>query len=403
MEQFIARQPIFNRRREVFGYELLFRNSLENYFDFPDQDEAASQVIANSFLLFGIEELTCRTRAFLNVTRKVLVENWLTILPSHCSVIEILEQVEPDPEVLTACKRLKSLGFHIALDDYFLRPGFDALLDLVDIVKVDFLASDSRERRTIAESLLPRGIQMLAEKVETEEDFRQGETLGYSLFQGYFFEKPQILTRRDIPTSKIHFLRLIQEVHQTEMDFQSLSLIIRQEVGIAYKLLKIVNSAAFGMRQKIETIERALAMLGEFEIRKWVSMLALSSMSSDKPAELITCSLIRARTCELLAQPLGLGRRCSDLFLLGLFSLLDAIMDHPLPELLTDIPLAPDVMAALMGEAEGLRPILDLTIGLERGDWAQIDALVSTLGLRSEQLQELNLQAFAWSRDASEI
>lgn len=375
MEHFIARQPIFDTKRRVYAYELLFRSGLHNYFDSDDHDQAAASVIANSNLLFNLSEMTGSTKAFINCTRRVLLEDMMTTLPRQQAVVEVLEDVEPDAEMIKACRRLKQQGYTLALDDFVYHQNYEPLLDIADIIKVDFLLSDVEEQERLARMMIPRGIKMLAEKVETHEVYDQAKAMGYQLFQGYFFAKPVIISRKDIPTNKVQFLRILKDIHAEEVDFKKLAQAIQSEVSLSYKLLKLINSAAFALRHKVTSILQALSLLGLREIRSWVSLLSISSMADDKPAELVVSSLLRARLCEQLAQPCKMGDRQSDLFLMGLFSLLDVIMSRPIDEILEEITLEEDLLEALTGQPGVLRNILDLAIAMEKGQWEQVSTL----------------------------
>ncbi len=350
MEHFIARQPIFDTKGKVYAYELLFRSGLHNYFDSDDQDHAAASVIANSNLLFDLNQMTGNTKAFINCTRRVLLEEMMTTLPRQQAVVEILEDIEPDDKLIAACRKLKEQGYIMALDDFVYHKNFEPLLELADIIKVDFLLSDVDEQRRLAQMMIPRGIKMLAEKVETHEVYEQAKEMGYQLFQGYFFAKPVIISRKDIPTNKIQFLRILKDVHAEDVDFKKLAQTIQSEVSLSYKLLKLINSASFALRHKVTSILQALSLLGLREIRSWVSLLSISSMADDKPAELVVSSLIRARMCEQLAQSCKMGDRQSDMFLMGLFSLLDVIMSRPIDEILKEITVEEDI-----AEADGER------------------------------------------------
>lgn len=400
VEHFIARQPIFDAAQKVQAYELLFRSGLENYFDCDDVDRASTSVIANSFLLFGIDEMTGGRRAFLNCTRKVLVEDLATALPKQHAVIEILETVEPDAEVIAACKRLKDLGYQLALDDFVYHENFEPLLDLADIVKVDFLQSGPGERQRMSSLLRRRGITMLAEKVETLEEYEQAVAMGYELFQGYFFSRPVILSRRDIPTNKLQYLRVLKEIHSPEINFQRMAQTVQNEISLSYKLLKLINSAAFGLRHKVSNVIQALSLLGEHEIRTWVSLLSVSAMADDKPVELVVNSLIRARFCDQIASLIGEEPQRSELFLMGLFSQLDAILDRPLEELLEEIRVAPLIREGLLGEAGKLHDLLDLTVALERGHWADMSRAAAALGQEEQVLSTTFLDAVKWAQQA---
>ncbi len=399
MEQFMARQPIFDTRGKVFAYELLFRSGLHNYFDCDDADHAAANVIANSSLLFGLNEMTGNTKAFINCTRKVLLEEYMTVLPKERAVIEILEHVEPDAEIVAACKRLKEQGYVLALDDFVYQKNYEPLLELADIIKVDFLLSDVKEQEELAKMFIPRGIRMLAEKVETHEVYEQAKQMGYQLFQGYFFAKPVIVSRKDIPTNKLQFLRILKDVHADEVEFKKLAETIQSEVSLSYKLLKLINSAAFALRHKVTNILQALSLLGIREIRSWVSLLSISSMAEDKPAELVVSSLVRARFCEQLAEPLGFEERRSDLFLMGLFSLLDVIMSRPLNEILEEITVEEDIQAALLGEPGPFNLMLKLISTYDQAEWEQVSQICAELRIEENLIAEAYKDAVTWADD----
>jgi len=399
LEHFIARQPIFDRNGKVYAYELLFRSGLHNYFDCDDQDQAAASVIANSSLLFGLNEMTSNSKAFINCTRKVLLEDFMTVLPKEQAVVEILEHVEPDAAILEACRRLKDQGYILALDDFVYHKDYEPLLELADIIKVDFLLSDAAEQARLAQTFIPRGIRMLAEKVETYEVYEQAKKMGYQLFQGYFFAKPVIISRKDIPTNKLQFMRILKDVHAEEVDFQQLAKTIQSEVSLSYKLLKLINSAAFALRHKVTSILQALSLLGIREIRSWVSLLSISQMADDKPAELVIASLVRARFCEELASSCGLGGRKADLFLMGLFSLLDVIMSRPLEEILDEITIEEDIQAALLGEAGIMRNFLELIVAIEKADWEQVSTLATALQIDEQKIGAIYMNAVKWAQE----
>jgi len=399
LEHFIARQPIFDTKGKVYAYELLFRSGLHNYFDSDDQDHAAASVIANSNLLFDLNEMTGNTKAFINCTRRVLLEEMMTTLPRQQAVVEVLEDIEPDDKLIEACRKLKKQGYIMALDDFVYHKNFEPLLELADIIKVDFLLSDIDEQRRLAQMMIPRGIKMLAEKVETHEVYEQAKEMGYQLFQGYFFAKPVIISRKDIPTNKIQFLRILKDVHAEDVDFKKLAQTIQSEVSLSYKLLKLINSASFALRHKVTSILQALSLLGLREIRSWVSLLSISSMADDKPAELVVSSLIRARMCEQLAQSCKMGDRQSDMFLMGLFSLLDVIMSRPIDEILKEITVEEDIAEALTGSEGEMKTVLDIVISMEKGEWEQISSLAIQLQLDEKALSEAYLDAVKWAQD----
>jgi EAL and modified HD-GYP domain-containing signal transduction protein len=399
LEHFIARQPIFDTKGRVYAYELLFRSGLHNYFDCDDQDHAAASVIANSNLLFNLSEMTGNTKAFINCTRRILLENLITTLPRQQTAVEILEDIEPDEALIAACQQLKKLGYTLALDDFVYHKKFEPFVELADIIKVDFLLSSVKKQEQLAKVMIPRGIKMLAEKVETHEVYEQAKKMGYQLFQGYFFAKPVIISRKDIPTNKIQFLRILKDVHAQEVDFKKLAATIQSEVSLSYKLLKLINSAAFSLRHKVTSILQALSLLGLREIRSWISLLSISSLADDKPAELVVCSLIRARLCEHLAQPCKMGDRHSEMFLMGLFSLLDVIMSRPIDEILHEITVEENILEALTGTPGPLLAVLNLVIAMEKGEWEQVSRLALELQVEEQPLSTAYVDAVKWAQD----
>jgi EAL and modified HD-GYP domain-containing signal transduction protein len=403
MDVCVARQPILDRSGRTFGYELLFRSGATEAFDGADGDQASLSVLDTSFLTLGIESITGGRRAFVNFTRHTLVNGYATILPRSLIVVEILENVPPDEEVLRACRLLKEAGHMIALDDFVLGAAGQPFVEVVDIVKVDFTLSGPRERVLLAEQLRPLGVKLLAEKVETQEDFTQGLDAGYTYFQGYFFSRPVLVSGKSLPAQKLVLLQLLREVNRPETDLNGIEALVRREVSLTYKLLAYLNSAAFGFRRPIRTVRHALAMLGEAGMRKWVSVIALSGLAGDQPFELVVSSVVRARFAESLSSAAGLADRADDAFLMGLFSLIDALVGRPLAEILDTLPLGDDIRLALLGDASPLRRVLDLVLAYERASWDAVAGLASELGLAESAVADLYVQALEWGNAAAPL
>jgi c-di-GMP-related signal transduction protein len=403
LDVFVARQPILDRARRTDGYELLFRSGSANQFDAASGDQASLNVLDVSFFTLGLPAITGGKRAFVNFTRDTLMRGYATILPRRQVVVEILETVEPDDDVIQACRVLKQAGHTIALDDFVPGGPGERLVPFADIVKVDFERSGPAERAQLAERLRPRGVALLAEKVETEDDFAQGVAAGYAYFQGYFLSRPLIVSGPSVPAAKLSLLKLLHEIHGPGADLAAIEQVIKREVALTYKLLTYINSAAFGFRRRIETVGHALAMLGEVGVKKWASVAALSGLGIDKPFELVVTSVLRARFCELLAAAAGLQHRAADAFLMGLFSMMDALLGRPLAEVVAQLPVADDVRDALSGESSVLRPLLDLAVAYERGHWAAVAAQSAALSIQDGALSEMYLQAVAWGNAASAL
>ena len=266
MDVFIARQPIFDANQRVYGYELLYRSGVENAYSEADGDKASFSVIGITILVIGSEPVSQGKRVFVNFTRKLLLEGAATYLPKGIGVVEILEDVEPDDELVRAIKTIRSQGYILALDDFILRGNeYSPFLKLVDIIKVDVRQTDEQERKAIAQRFPDSGsVKLLAEKTETREEFANALKMGYSYFQGYFFCKPVILARRDISGHKIHYLRILKELSVDDPSFNEIKNIIEHNPSFAYKLLKYINSAFFGLRREVSSI----CMLCSFSARR---------------------------------------------------------------------------------------------------------------------------------------
>jgi EAL and modified HD-GYP domain-containing signal transduction protein len=403
LDVFVARQPILDRARRTDGYELLFRSGTVNHFDGSSGDQASLNVLDVSFFTLGLPAITGGKRAYVNFTRDTLMRGYATILPRQQVVVEILETVVPDDDVVEACRVLKQAGHTIALDDFVAGGPAERLVPFADIIKVDFERSAPADRARLVERLRPTGVALLAEKVETEDEFAEGVAAGYTYFQGYFLSRPVIISGPSVPAAKRSLLQLLHEIHRPGADLAAIEQVIKREVALTYKLLTYINSAAFGFRRRIETVGHTLAMLGEVGVKKWASVAALSGLGSDKPFELVVTSVSRARFCELLAVGAGLQRRAADAFLMGLFSMMDALLGRPLVEILDQLPVAADVRQALSGESNPLRRLLDLAVAYERGHWSAVAEHSAALSLQDGALSEMYLQAVAWGNAASAL
>jgi EAL and modified HD-GYP domain-containing signal transduction protein len=401
-ETFVARQPIFDERKRVFAYELLFRSGMDNYFlPGPDPDMPTSHVISNGMFV-GLESLTDGRPAFLNFSRTALVGDFAFALSPRDAVIEVLETVDPDAEVVAACKRLKAAGYRIALDDFVDRPDYAPLVEMADFIKVDVLATIPDERAALASRYRSAKRRMLAEKVETREAFDEATAHGYQFYQGFFFSRPTIVTSKTLSGYRLNYLRLLRELNRPDIDMRRLEEVVKQEASLALRVLRRVNSAAYAFRVATSALRHALVLLGEREIRLCATVWTLAELARDVPSELIVASTLRARLCEMLAAPAGLEQRSSDLFLVGMFSMLDAILEQPMEQILTTLPLADDVRCALEGRANRLRTVLDCVVAYERGRWDEAAALAASEGIAEGELARYYPQAIGWTRGVFE-
>jgi len=403
MKKYVARQPIFDTQMGIYGYELLYRDGIEPYFHCEDGDYATSAVIADSFLLFGMKRLTGGTHAFVNFTRNLLTNGYAKILPPDQTVIEITESVTPDETVVAASRDLRARGYMLALDDFALDVKLKPFLGLVNIVKVDFQRTTSQQRQKLAEANRARGITFLAEKVETAGQFEEARQMGYSLYQGYFFGKPEILESRDIPAYKHNYFRLLQAVNRPQPDMSLLESIIKEETSLSYKLLRYLNSAAFAFRMEIRSIRHALAILGLNEVRRWVSILALTGASDTKQSELVITSMVRARFAELIAAEAGLATRAEELFLLGLLSMMDAILGRPIADIVAEVPVTTDIKAALLHNSSPLGAVYEFIQAYEKGDWDEIMRYTKEMRMNEGKVTEAYLAAADWANQTYQV
>ena len=399
-EIYLARQPIFDASLQLHAYELLYRASAENRFTATDGDRATSAVIARTFLSLGLDNVTGGKLAFINFPRQLILDDLASALPHDRVVIEILEDVEPDAELLAAVERLKGNGYTVALDDFvLLRPEYEPLLALADVVKVDWRASDAKSRDAIARRFAQHGPTLLAEKVETEAEFQEAVALGYRYFQGFFFARPQMVSAREVPAFKLNYLRLLKAVQAPRLDFDAIERIVKTETTLLHWLLKRVNSAAFGLRTRVNSIRQALVALGEIELRRWVSVFCIAGMGEDRPQELLVQSFVRAYLCEELASRLPLAGLRTDAFLVGMLSLLDAVLGRPLPQLVKELPLSPEARGALLDGTGPLAPLLACSVAYERADWSKVSEIANQLRLPEGEVSAGYFEALAQAQE----
>jgi c-di-GMP-related signal transduction protein len=395
-QRFVARQPIFDLKQNVFGYELLFRNGIENYFN-ADPESAARSTLDSS-LLFGIETLCDNRRAFVNCTREVLFKDLITLLPPGQAVAEILETVEPEDRVIAACKRLKSSGYLIALDDFAPHDPRIPLVEYADMIKVDIRATRPEERAAMMRRFASPKCKMLAEKLETPHEFYQARKMGFVYFQGYFFCRPEIVMGREVPASRLHYVRLLEMVSRREIDMRELEKLLKQEASISYRLLRYLNSPLFGFSLEITSIRHAMAVLGERELRRWIRLIVTVGAAEQKCSELVLMGLARARFCELLSDR---TQSSSDLFLMGLLSVMDAILEVTMEALLEQLPVDHETKAVLLGQKSPLRPLYQLMLAQESGEWTKTAALAQELKLTDDEAASTWFQSLKWAQEAT--
>ncbi len=395
---YLLRQPIFDARKRVVGYEFLHRSGLStNNYQADDGTEASLAVIRNAFLFLG-ERLLPRPRlAFINFTKDLLISGIARMLPADYTVIEVLGDVVGDDRLVDACRGLKEAGYTIALDNYTLESQRRSpLIDLADVVKVDLKMVSGAESLAIVREF-DGTKKLVAKGVETLDAFSAALAQGFSLFQGYFFSKPLIVLGRDIPANKLNYLRILEQLSEPELDLRALERILKHDIALCYTLLKYINSAYFGLKEKFSSILQAMAFLGETQVRKWACLVLFTFLGVDKSPEVVVRSLIRGRMCEALAKDINAIGREPELFLMGMFSCLDMLIGRPLKGILDGMNLGPQVQATLLGEKSEYSALYRLVLGYENGDWEGLPELIRSTRVDPERILEVYVTAVEWA------
>ncbi len=363
-----------------------------------DTDEA-SRATLDRTLLMGLDILCDGRRAFVNCTRDTLVKGLVTLLPSTITVVEVLETVPADAEVVAACRHLKEAGYMIALDDYVANDPREALAEMADIIKVEMQLTTEEERAVLIKRFGPWRCRMLAEKIETQAEFVRARDQGFVYFQGYFFRRPEMMNTRDLPANRLNYLRMLEAVSRAELNVGRLEKLIKAEASVCYRLLRYMNSAMFGLKTEVHSVRHALSMLGDREARRWVRLVSAVGAGQETTTDLVLSALVRGRFGELLSPRVSHGD--SDLFLMGLLSLIDAMLELPMEKVLEMIPLDKETKAVLLGQPSVLRPVYQLMLAHESGEWEAAALLSRSLGVDSEDIAGYYWQAQQWAREVS--
>jgi c-di-GMP-related signal transduction protein len=397
---FVSRQPILDATGKVFGYELLHRETTAASGAGETAEAAGARGLTDVVLGLGLDTLAEGKPAFLNFTRDLLVGQAATLLPPAKTVIQLRRGLQVDEEVVTACHQLHDAGYRLALD-FISDPESERLLPFVKFLKIDVRSMSTAAAATLVKRFSAGNAKVIAEKVESAEAFKEAKAAGFSLFQGYYFCRPITCKATALPQRKLAYMQLLSALRQPNVGVREIEEIVKHDVSLSYRVLRCVNSAAFGLRSEVTSIRQALVMIGIAPIRKWVSVWSIAGLTSGGTSELATVSLLRARCCELLGEKLGGRVADSEMFLLGLCSLLDAILDRPLEEAVADLPLPADVRTALLGGNNVPRQILDVVIAYENGNWDEALEKARALGLAEDSPATVYSDALKWARELS--
>jgi EAL and modified HD-GYP domain-containing signal transduction protein len=389
---YIARQPIYDLNKAVLGYELLYRSSAINQANITDADQASCETILNSFMHIGIDNIVGSALAFINLPREFVINDSLTPMFRDQSVLEILECVEPDEEVIKGLKRLKSEGYRIALDDFAFRDEITPFLELSDFIKIDVSTLTKTDIEQQVAHLKPYNVKLIAEKVETQEAYQDCFNLGFDYFQGFFFCYPVMLTRKALPSNKLVILNILNKLHNPDTDSDELEQILVQDIALSYKLLRYINSAAFALRREIDSIKDAIILLGMENLKNWMSLILMSRIIESKPTELIVTGMIRGKMCELLAESEHPEIK-HQMFIIGLFSVLDALMDQPLVDLLDNVILSTPIKLALLDKTGVQGEIYQQVLHYEKCNWDELNKL----NVNANEFARSYLNAVNWA------
>ncbi|KHD24927.1 histidine kinase [Vibrio caribbeanicus] len=394
---YIARQPILDKSKKTVGYELLFRDGPKNTFPAIDPEHATSRLLSDHFLSTHYATLGDKL-GFVNFPYQSLINKVPTLFPADSLVIEILEDCEPTSDLLDAVKEMAALGYKIALDDFVPSKEWRAFLPFVSIIKFDIQAISLDKAQLFIDRFSNSNIQFLAEKVETHEEFAKAKKVGFDYFQGYFFSKPEMIQRKSLEPSFMTVVQLLTEISHQEINYTKVESLISTDVTLSYKLLTYVNSSAL-VSNKIQSFKQALVYLGEDKLRKFISLVALASTQEHKPDYLYGLSIQRARHCELLSRSLSPKLEAGQAFLMGMFSLLDSLLDRPIEQIINEVPVEESIKLALTEGAGELGKLLGLIRAYERAQWDDVSQYCFALKLDQPALSESYEKSVKWTAE----
>lgn len=401
---YAARQPILDANKKLYAYELLFRDSLINVFPDIDGDEATSKMIEASTFNMGISEFTGNKPAFINFTLDTLMQGYPEMLTNEEVVVEVLETIKPGKKLLSLCKDLHSKGYIIALDDYEHQDVWLHFYPFIKIIKVDIQVTNFDEVVQIIDAIkgFPH-IDLLAEKVETYQEYEQALQLGFKYFQGFFFAKPEMVKTKNLSPSQLAMAELLYETSKPELDLAGITSVFERDVSLSYKLLRYANSAIFRRRCEISTIKQALVILGSSELKRFLGLMFAVTANPDKPTELIKLAMTRAKFCELVSHDMNSKLDDSIAFLIGLLSMIDAILDEKLEEVLAKLPLSAEIKDPLLTRKGPMAAIIKLVEFIEHAQWDKTSIVMEKLKLDKERAVKHYNQALAWADEQSKF
>ena len=395
---YAARQPILDKEKQLYAYELLFRDSIDNVFPDIDGDEATSKIIEASKFNLGISNFTGNKPAFINFTLETLTKGYPKLLSTDEVVVEILETVKPGKKLLELCADLHQDGYTLALDDYIHQKVWAHFYPYIKIIKIDWQETELKTIHEIKNAIKKHPhITLLAEKIETYQEYNQAVELGFELFQGFFFAKPEMIKTKSLSPSQMPMAELLYETSKPEVDLHNITSVFQRDVSLSYKLLRYANSPIFKRRNEVSSIKQALVILGSAELKRFVGLMFANNVNPNKPTELITAAMTRARFCEVLTQNSDTSVDASIAFLTGLLSLIDAILDEKLENILAKLPLAQTIKDSLLLKKGKMATLINLVELIEHADWQKSNSVINTLGIDKEKVAQYYSDALTWA------
>jgi len=397
MSIYTARQPILNAKKQVVAYELLFRDSQKNCFpDDIDPDIATAKLLINSFLSVGLDDITEGKPALVNFPMPLICEHLVNMTPYKNIIIEVLETVEPTNESYDVLSKLFHQGFILALDDFIYKPAWERFLPFIKLIKIDIIETPLPSIVHLLPLFREHKIKLLAEKVETHQEFLQAKGLGFDFYQGYFFYKPEILVGAEIESLHPFIMSIYNEVMKEDYSYRKLEGYFEHDMDLTVKLLRFVNSVLFGHSNKIISIKQAIRYLGEVQLRKFVCLVVMAKLNPRKPTVLIQNTILRAKLCEQFAKIMKLNQLSELAFLVGLFSTIDAILDRPMDKILHSLPLAKEINVALLEQKGSLAECLAFVVAYMQGDWPTINIFIESYDVEPDYLISISNEAYQW-------
>jgi len=392
--RYVARQPILDAQGRVHGYELLFRRAADSVA-FDGDGNAATRTVLDNTIVFGIERLTGGLPMFVNCTREAIVDRLVQVLPPEQTVLELLESLKPDAELVRVCRDLKAKGYRIALDDFQWQESWRPLFEIADYIKVELPSTTARQRAKLRERVGSRPTRLVLERVETQEEFSQARREGFTLFQGFYFCRPETMENREFPANRLVHLEILRAVLKNPLDVPRISELVKRQPSLAYRLLRIANSPIYATRQTVTSIQGALVMIGDEMFRRVAMLATTAELRGNRPSELLRMAFLRGRFCELAARQTG--QDATEQYLLGMFSLLPAMMSVPMESVANALPLRAEVHSALLGERNAERTMLGWLECNELGQWECCDRMAEEAGLNQACLSSIYAEALVWA------